>query len=101
MSAEGQEQTKQISNGSLSSVLSLLAPADRDLNFEVQHVPPTLEQNNAGVADSRTNISRNMGFQANRDASSPQTSRDIGFPQTNKDVGARTKIVTDAGSGSI
>ena len=89
MSAENQKQLKQISSGSLSSVLSemqkiitefedeisgyidkvlkeklppstetydredsvsLLAPADRELDPEVQHVPPTLEQDGAWFA---------------------------------------------------
>ena len=49
--------------------MPLLAPADRDLNLGVEHIPPTLDQNIAGVADPPTNIIRDIGFQTNRDAS--------------------------------
>ena len=120
MSAENKEQTKQISSGSLSSVLSemqqivteftdempdyidqvlkenlppstqtydqedrvsLLAPVDKELDHEVQHVPTKFEQGGAQVADPPTNVNRDAGSQTNRDTSFPKTSRDIVSPK--------------------
>ena len=70
--------------------MSLSAPVDSKLDTEEQHVPPTRDQNGAGVADPPTNINRDIGSRTNWKASSPQTSRDIG---------SRTKVLIDAGSG--
>ena len=51
--------------------MSLLSPVDREIDREVQHIPPTLEGNGLGVADTP-----------------PKITKDIGSPQTNKDVGS-------------
>ena len=135
MSTEHQKQTKQISSGTLSPVLSemqkvitefkdgmsdyidkilkeklppstqpygqegrvsLLAPVDRKTDPELQHIPPTLEQNGVGFTDTSPKIITDI---ASRDTSSLQTSKDIGSPQTNKDVGTCIEIITDVGSG--
>ena len=135
MSTEHQKQTKQISSGTLSPVLSemqkvitefkdgmsdyidkilkeklppstqpydqegkvsLLAPVDRKTDPELQHIPPTLEQNGVGFTDTSPKIITDI---ASSNTSSLQTSKDIGSPQTNKDVGTCIKIITDVGSG--
>ena len=62
--------------------VSPMAPVDRKIDPEVQHVPPTLEQNVLGFSDTP-----------------PKITRDIGSLQTNKDVGSCIKIITDVGSG--
>ena len=74
----------------------LLAPVDREIDPEVQHISPTLEQNRIGVTGTPPKITRDI---ASRDTSSLQTSKDIGSPQTNNDVGSCIKIITDVGSG--
>ena len=80
------------------NMVSLLAPADREIDPEVQHIPPKPEQDGLGVVDTPPKITRNISsFQ--RQTSFPQTSRDIGSPQTNKDVGSCIKIRTEVGSG--
>ena len=74
----------------------LLVPVDREVDPEVQHILPTLEQNGVGVTDTSPKITRDI---ASRDTSSLQTSRDIGPPQTNNDVVFCIKIITVVGSG--
>ena len=76
--------------------VSLLAPVDMEIDPKVQHIPPTLEQNGVGVADTPPKITRDI---ACRDSISLQTSRDIDSPLTNKEVGSCIKIITDVGSG--
>ena len=61
--------------------MPLLAPVDSELDLEVQHVPPTLEQNGAGFPDLTININKNICSRTNRDASSPQTRSNIGSPK--------------------
>ena len=46
--------------------VSLLTPVHRELYPEVQRVPATLEQNDAGVADLLTNIDKDIDSQINR-----------------------------------
>ena len=46
--------------------VSLLTPVHRKLYPEVQRVPATLEQNDAGVADLLTNIDKDIDSQINR-----------------------------------
>ena len=74
----------------------LLVPVDREVDPEVQHILPTLEQNGVGVTDTSPKVTRDI---ASRDTSSLQTSRDIGPPQTNNDVVSCIKIITVVGSG--
>ena len=76
-----------------------MAPVDREIDPEVQHILPFHEQNGVGVADTPPKITR---YIVSRDTSSLQTSRDIGSPQANKDVASCIKIIkiiTDLGSG--
>ena len=61
--------------------MSLLAPADWEFDHEVQHVPPTVEQNGIGVTDTASKIPRDIVSGTNKDTSSPQTSRNIGYHQ--------------------
>ena len=68
--------------------ISLLAPVDRKLDPEVQHVPLTFEQNGVGVLDLPVNINKDISSRTNRGASSPQTSRNIGSPKL-----IRTKVL--------
>ena len=46
--------------------VSLLTPVHRKLYPEVQRVPATLEQNDAGVSDLLTNIDKDIDSQINR-----------------------------------
>ena len=55
--------------------VSLLVPVYSELDPEVQHVPPTLEQNGAGFPDLPINTNRNISSQTHTDASSPQTTQ--------------------------
>ena len=73
-----------------------MAPVDREIDSEVPHIPPTLEQNGVGVTDTPPKTTRDI---ASRDTSSLLSNKDIGSPQTNKDVGSCIKIITDVGSG--
>ena len=43
-----------------------MTPVHRELYPEVQRVPATLEQNDAGVADLLTNIDKDIDSQINR-----------------------------------
>ena len=58
-----------------------LPPVDRELDPEVQHVPPALEQIGAGVPDLPININKDITSGTNRDASSFETSKNIGSPK--------------------
>ena len=54
----------------ISPWVFLLATVNRELEPEVQHVPPTLKQG-AGAADTPTYINTGIGSQINKDASFP------------------------------
>ena len=65
-----------------------MAPVDREIDPEVQHILPFHEQNGVGVADTPPKITR---YIVSRDTSSLQTSRDVG--SCIKII----KIITDVG----